>query len=65
MLTPLGEPLSTIAVTKLQGAPYHASFWYLADQLGILIILGVLGCALFGAFYVGKRAGKVEVQADR
>jgi len=62
VLTPLGEPLSTIAVTKLQGAPYHASFWYLADQLGILIFLGVLGCALFGAFYVGKKGSKVEVQ---
>lgn len=62
VLTPLGEPLSTIAVTKLQGAPYNATFWYLADQLGILIFLGVLSCALFGAFYVGKKAGKVEVQ---
>ena len=62
VLTPLGEPLSTIAITKLQGAPYNAGFWFLADQLGILIVLGVLGCAIFGAFYVGKKAGKVEVQ---
>ena len=62
VLTPLGEPLSTIAITKLQGPPYNASFWYLADQLGILIFLGVLGCALFGAFYIGKKATKVEVQ---
>ena len=29
VLTPLGEPLSTIAVSKLQGAAlYFASFWY-------------------------------------
>jgi predicted cation transporter len=62
VLTPLGEPLSTIAITKLQGSPYNAGFWYLADQLGILITIGVLGCAVFGAFYVGKKAGKVEVQ---
>ena len=62
VLTPLGEPLSTIAVTKLQGPPYNASFWYLADQLGILIVLGVLVCALFGAFYVGRKAARVEVQ---
>src|SRR5438309_2581360 len=29
-LTPLGEPLSTIVVSKLSGAPYHAtfSFWF-------------------------------------
>ncbi len=63
VLTPLGEPLSTIAITKLQGPPYNAGFWYLADQLGILILLGVLGCALFGMFYVGKRATKGEVMS--
>ena len=30
-LTPLGEPLSTIAVSKLSGPPYHADFWYQAN----------------------------------
>jgi predicted cation transporter len=63
VLTPLGEPLSTIAITKLQGAPYHAGFWYLMDQLGILIILGVLGCSILSMFYVGKKATKGEVMA--
>lgn len=61
VLTPLGEPLSTIAITKLQGPPYEAGFFYLADQLGILIVLGVLACSLFGMFYVGKKAVKGEV----
>ena len=61
VLTPLGEPLSTIAITKLQGVPYHATFWYLFDQLGVLVILGCAICAAFGAFYVGK-AGKAEVK---
>ena len=63
VLTPLGEPLSTIAITKLQGAPYYAGFWYLMDQLGILIVLGVLGCSLFSMFYVGKKATKAEVMS--
>jgi predicted cation transporter len=61
VLTPLGEPLSTIAITKLQGAPYYAGFWYLFNQLGVLILLGVLGCSIVGMFYVGKKAEKVEV----
>jgi len=61
VLTPLGEPLSTIAITKLQGPPFHAGFFYLFDQLGILILPGVLACALFAMFYVGKRATKGEV----
>ncbi|MFB3765815.1 MAG: DUF1646 family protein [Methanotrichaceae archaeon] len=61
VLTPLGEPLSTIAITKLQGPPYYATFWYLFDQLGVLIILGCTICAAFAAFYVGK-AGRAEVK---
>jgi len=56
VLTPLGEPLSTIAVVKLSGPPYFANFWYLFDQLGVLVALGVIGCGLFGVFYVGKKA---------
>lgn len=45
-LTPLGEPLSTIVISKLSGAPYHASFLYLAKLLAsyvvpMVILLGV------------------------
>jgi predicted cation transporter len=66
VLTPLGEPLSTIAITKLQGAPMYpggpgnAGFWYLMDQLGILIVLGVLLCSIFAMFYIKPTTGKVE-----
>lgn len=63
VLTPLGEPLSTIAITKLQGAPYYAGFWYLADQLGILIVLGVLACSLFSMFFI-KKGGTVEKMGE-
>ncbi|HEX2923832.1 MAG TPA: DUF1646 family protein [Chloroflexota bacterium] len=68
VLTPLGEPLSTIAVVKLAGAPYHASFWYLFSQLGVLIIVGVTACGLFAVFFVGKKASvggsKMEMVED-
>jgi predicted cation transporter len=45
-LTPLGEPLSTIVISKLSGAPYHAGFAYLAKLLAsyvvpVVILLGV------------------------
>ncbi len=65
VLTPLGEPLSTIAIAKLQGPPLYeggpgnAGFFYLFDQLGILIILGVLLCSIFAMFYI-KSGGTVE-----
>jgi predicted cation transporter len=53
-LTPVGEPLSTIAVSKLSGEPYHADFLFLLRLLGIYIIPGVLALAIFGALYIGR-----------
>jgi predicted cation transporter len=71
VLTPLGEPLSTIAISKLSGPPLmeapfngtgpgNAGFFYLFDQLGILIILGVLLCSIFAMYYIKPTTGKVE-----
>jgi predicted cation transporter len=31
------------------------------DQMGIMILLGVLGCSIVGMMYVGRKAEKVEV----
>jgi predicted cation transporter len=55
-LTPIGEPLATIAVVKLAGPRYHADFWYLMRNIGPLVITGVIGVAFFGAFYIDRRA---------
>jgi predicted cation transporter len=57
-LTPLGEPLSTIVISKLSGAPYHADFWFLMQRLGVylipaIVILGVLGHVLFKRQHAG------------
>lgn len=48
-LTPIGEPLSTIAIAKLKGEPYHADFFFLFKELGIYIVPGVLAFGLLGA----------------
>jgi predicted cation transporter len=64
VLTPLGEPLSTIAVVKPAGPPYHATFWYLFSQLGVLVILGVVACGLFAVFFIGKRASSVGAKME-
>lgn len=53
-LTPLGEPLSTIAVSKLSGPPYHAGFYYLANMLGVYIIPGIIAYGIVGMFFLGK-----------
>jgi len=49
-LTPVGEPLSTIAISKLKGEPYHAGFLFLFKHLGFYIIPGVIILGIFGAF---------------
>ena len=53
-LTPLGEPLSTIAISKLSGAPYHAGFGFLFNMLGLYILPGILAYGIIGMFFLGK-----------
>jgi predicted cation transporter len=49
VLTPVGEPLSTIVISKL-----NENFWYLANNLGIYIISGVLLMGIAGALMVER-----------
>ncbi|MBN1234688.1 MAG: DUF1646 family protein [Methanotrichaceae archaeon] len=58
VLTPLGEPLSTIAITKLQGVPYNAGFFFLFNRLAVYIIPGILAMGLLSVFFTGKKGGK-------
>jgi predicted cation transporter len=51
-LTPLGEPLSTIVVSKLSGAPYHATFYYLFGLLASSVIPAVVALGIAGTFLV-------------
>lgn len=53
-LTPLGEPLSTIAIQKLSGPPQYATFTYLFDLLAIYIIPGIIAFGIVGMFFLGK-----------
>lgn len=48
-LTPIGEPLSTIAVAKLKAPPHNADFFYLLAQIGAWIVPGVLLTAFLGS----------------
>jgi predicted cation transporter len=57
-LTPLGEPLSTIAISKLSGAPYHAGFGFLLQMLGKYIVPGIFVYGLLGMFFLGKVSAK-------
>src|SRR5690625_1359741 len=49
-LTPIGEPLSTITVSKL-----NETFFYLLDLIGIYIIPGVIGFGVLAAIMVKSK----------
>jgi predicted cation transporter len=61
VLTPIGEPLSTILVSKLAGPPYYAGFSFLPKVFGLYIIPGIIAVSLFGAYFCGR---KVTLTAD-
>ena len=53
-LTPLGEPLTTIVISKLSGAPYNAGFMFLFDKLAVFIIPAVIALGFVGVFLFGR-----------
>lgn len=55
-LTPLGEPLATVVVSKL-----NIGFWFILQQFGVLIILGVLVLGVVGAFFANKENSHKDV----
>jgi predicted cation transporter len=64
-LTPLGEPLATIAISKLKGEPYHADFFFLAKLLGIWVIPMVLGLATWTAFFRNPAVSENSLTEDK
>jgi len=68
-LTPLGEPLSTIIVAKLSGAPHYAGFDFLFRILGIYIIpavilLGIIGVILYKRGSAGTGVSECHIQRE-
>ncbi|OGF48716.1 MAG: cation transporter [Candidatus Firestonebacteria bacterium RIFOXYA2_FULL_40_8] len=57
-LTPIGEPLSTIAIAKLKGAPYFAGFWFLAAHLWIYVLSSLFILGGIAAYISGTRLSK-------
>jgi predicted cation transporter len=60
VLTPLGEPMSTILVARLAGPPYYAGFFWPVDIFAKFVVPLVAAFALFGAYWIGRGAGACE-----
>jgi len=64
VLTPLGEPLSTILVQKLAGTPFYAGFTFPFTTFAKYIIPGIFGLAIFGAMWIGRKATICETATE-
>ena len=56
VLTPLGEPMSTILVQRLSGAPYYAGFLWPIQHFAIYIIPACAALGIFGAIWIGRKS---------
>ena len=63
-LTPIGEPLATIAVSKLAREPYHAGFFFLFRHLWMYVIPAVLALGVTG-FVVMRLPRGAEAELPR
>ena len=59
-LTPIGEPLSTIAVAKLRGGAFDGNFLMLLRIFGIYILPGIFLISITGGFLRGKEVFRSE-----
>lgn len=59
-LTPIGEPLSTIAIGKLSGEPFHAGFWFIFRELWFFILPGILAAGVLAAVFVSGKGGACD-----
>lgn len=59
-LTPIGEPLSTIAMAKLRGGALDDDFFMLLRVFGIYILPGLVLISLAGGFFRGSQVNRSE-----
>ncbi|WP_434512822.1 DUF1646 family protein [Desulfitobacterium sp. AusDCA] len=57
-LTPIGEPLATIVISKL-----HADFWYLFRNFGGYIIPAIIVLGLFAAFAIRENEDPLSLKS--
>jgi predicted cation transporter len=56
VLTPLGEPMSTILVQRLSGPPYNAGFGWPIGHFWYYIVPACFALAIFGAIWIGRKS---------
>ena len=55
VLTPLGEPMSTIFIQRLSGPPYNADFGWAVSHFAIYVVPACFILGIFGSIWIGKK----------
>jgi predicted cation transporter len=55
VLTPLGEPMSTILIQRLSGPPYNADFGWAVSHFAIYVVPACFILGIFGSIWIGKK----------
>jgi predicted cation transporter len=55
VLTPLGEPMSTILIQRLSGPPYYTGFSWAISHFAVFVVPACFALGIFGAFGIGTR----------
>ena len=55
VLTPLGEPMSTILIQRLSGPPYNAGFGWAISHFAVFVVPACFALGIFGALWIGTR----------
>jgi predicted cation transporter len=61
VLTPLGEPMSTILIQKLSGPPYYAGFSWAISHFAVYVIPACFALGIFGACGIGRTGDRTTV----
>jgi predicted cation transporter len=63
VLTPLGEPMSTILIQKLSGPPYYAGFSWAISHFAVYVMPACFVLGIFGSLWIGNRGDRTTVTA--
>jgi predicted cation transporter len=63
-LTPMGEPLATIAVSKLKGSPHYADFFFLTRLLALWVVPIIILISMWGASYGRGEKNREVISGD-
>ncbi len=65
VLTPIGEPLSTIVTAKLKGEPFNAGFFFLMNNVWQYVLAGVMFFGYLGSILMPPKRQKQHGLADK